>query len=152
MHRLPWKFEEGDGTNRRRDIENGNDDREDEGDNKASPSLQTPSPKTVNATLSLLRRRPGCHCVTEKFKDAVMHLVDSGSSRLEIYPDADNNDGRAENQNDDGDDDKDDGMTDMSKCMQLVGGGGGGGASEQLYGCNVCVLWLIREFLVAPQG
>ncbi len=106
----------------------------------------------MNATLSLLRRRPGCHCVTEKFKDAVMHLVDSGSSRLEIYPDADNNDGRAENQNDDGDDDKDDGMTDMSKCMQLVGGDGGGGASEQLYGCNVCVLWLIRDFLVAPQG
>ena len=44
------KQEEGGGTNRRRDIENGNDDRDNEGDNKASPLSQTPSPTTVNAT------------------------------------------------------------------------------------------------------
>ena len=136
MHRLPWKFEEGDGTNRRRDIENVNDDRDNEGENKASPSLQTLLLMTVNATLSPLRRRPGRHCVTKKFKDAVVRLVDSSSSRLEIYQDADNEDGHAEDQNDDGDDNEDDDMTNMSKCMQLVGGGGGGGASEQLYGCN----------------
>ncbi len=43
------KQEEGGGTNRRRDIENGTNDRNDEGDNKASPLLQTPPPMTVNA-------------------------------------------------------------------------------------------------------
>ncbi len=37
------------------DIENGNDEREDEGDNKALPSSQTPPPATVNATK--MRRR-----------------------------------------------------------------------------------------------
>jgi hypothetical protein len=115
-HRLPWKFEEGGGTNRRRDIENGNDDRDDEGDNKASPSSQTPPTTTVNVTLSPLRRRPGRHFVTKKFKDAAMRLVDSSSSRLEIFRDADDDDGHAEDQNDDAseeddrDDNKDDGM------------------------------------------
>ena len=74
-HRLPWKFEEGGGTNRRRDIENGNNDRDNEGDNKASPSSQTPPPTTVNATLPPLRKRPGCHFVTEKFKDATVQLL-----------------------------------------------------------------------------
>jgi hypothetical protein len=49
----------------------------------------------------------------------------------------------AASKEDDGDDNEDDGMTDMSKCMQLMGGGGG--TSEQLYGCSVCVIWLIRE-------
>jgi hypothetical protein len=71
---------------------------------------------TVNATLSPLRRRPGRHCVTEKFKDAAVRLVDSSLSRLEIYRDANDDDGRAEDQNnaaseeDNGDDDEDDGM------------------------------------------
>jgi hypothetical protein len=142
VHRLPWKFEEGGGTNRRRDIKNGNDDRNDEGDNKASPLLQRPPPTT---------RRPGCHCVTKKFKDAAVHLVDSGSSRLDIYQDADDDFGRAEDQNnvaseeDGGDDDENNGMTDMYKCMQLMGG-----ASKQLYGCGVCILWLIQESRLHP--
>jgi hypothetical protein len=92
VHRLQCKFEESGGTNRRRDIKNGNDDRDDEGDNKASPLSHTPPPMTVNATLSPLRRRPGRHFVTEKFKDATVRLVDSGSSRLEIYRDADDDD------------------------------------------------------------
>ena len=144
MHRLPWKFEEGGGTNRRRDIKNGNDDRNDEGDNKALPLSQMPPPTT---------RRPGRHCVTEKFKDdAAVHLVDSGSSRLNIYQDVDDDYGRAEDQNnvaseeDGGDDDKNDGMTDMYKCMQLMGG-----ASEQLYRYGVCVLWLIQESRPHPE-
>ena len=93
--------------------------------------------------------------MTEIFKDAAMCLVNSGSSRLKIYRDANNNDGRAEDQNnaaykeDDGDDDKDDSMTDMSKCMQLMGGSRG--TSEQLYGCSVCVFWLIRESRSHPK-
>jgi hypothetical protein len=162
VHRLPWKFEEGGGKNRRRDAENGNDDDHDVGGNKkASSSLQTlptSTTTTVNATLSPLRRRPGRQCVTEKFKDAAVRLVDSGSSRLEIYRDADDDDGCCADQNDaasekdDGDEDEDDGITDMSKCMQLVGGGGGGGgASEQLYGCGICVLWLIRKSRLHPE-
>jgi len=116
VHRLPWKFEEGGGTNRRRDIENGNDDRDDEWDNKTSRSSQTPPPTTVNATLSPLRRRLGCHCVTKKFKDVAVRLVNIGSSRLRIYRDAGNDDGHTEDQNDaasdenDRDDDEDDGM------------------------------------------
>jgi hypothetical protein len=40
-------------------------------------------------------------------------------------------------------------MTDMYKCMQLMGGSGG--ASEQLYGCSVCILWLIRESRLHPE-
>jgi hypothetical protein len=39
-------------------------------------------------------------------------------------------------------------MTDMSKCMQLMGGGG---ASKQLYGYGVCVLWLIQESRSHPK-
>ena len=58
MHCLPWKFEEGGEMNRRRDIENGNDDCNDEGDNKALLSSQTLPPTIMNATPSLLRRRP----------------------------------------------------------------------------------------------
>ena len=102
--------------NKRRDNENGNNDRDDEGDNKASPSTQTPPPPTVNVTLSPLRRRPGRHFVTEKFKDAAVRLVDSGLSRLEIYRDDVDDDSRAEDQNDaaseedDGDDNEDDGI------------------------------------------
>ncbi len=49
------KQEEGDGMNRRRDIENLNDDRDNEGDNKASPSLQTPPPTTLNVTETTTR-------------------------------------------------------------------------------------------------
>jgi hypothetical protein len=54
--------------------------------------------------------------VTEKFKDVVVRLVNSGSSRLKIYWDANNNNGRAEDQNDaaskedNGDINKDNGM------------------------------------------
>ena len=47
--------EEGGGTNMRRNIKNGNDDRNDDGDNKASPSLQTPPPTTMNATKTRTR-------------------------------------------------------------------------------------------------
>jgi hypothetical protein len=41
--------------NRRRDIENGNDDCNDEGDNKALPLSQTPPPTTVNSTKTTTR-------------------------------------------------------------------------------------------------
>jgi predicted ABC-class ATPase len=58
VHCLPWKLEEGGEMNRRRDIENGNDDCDDEGDNKPSLSSQMLLTTTMNATLSLLRRRP----------------------------------------------------------------------------------------------
>ncbi len=56
MYEIPFyvreknKQEEGGGTNRRRDTKNGNDDRDNDGDNKASPSLQKLPPTTVNAT------------------------------------------------------------------------------------------------------
>ena len=100
--------------------------------------------------------------MTEKFKDAAVRLVDGGSSRLEISRDADDDDdgddgradqGDADASEDDDGDDEDDGMIDMSKCMQLVGGGGGGGggASEQLYGCGICVIWLMRESRSHPE-
>ena len=36
--------------------------------------------------------------------------------------------------------DEDDGIIDMSKCSQLVGN-----ASEQLYSCGICILWLMKE-------
>ncbi len=38
--------------------------------------------------------------MTEIFKDAAMCLVNSGSSRLKIYQDANNDDGHAEDQSD----------------------------------------------------
>jgi hypothetical protein len=71
-----------------------------------------------------------------------VHLLDSGSSRLWFYPDDDD----AHNSASTDDNDDDDGIVDMSKCSQLLGN-----ASEQLYGCGICILWLLRESMRNPQ-
>ena len=153
VHRLPWKFEAGGGGCANVNIEKYADD---DGNDGGTPSSSTKTTKTttaaaastVNLTLSPLRRRP---CVARKFKDAAVHMIDNGSSRLEIYRDIDDDgDGDDDAFEDDEDDDEDDGIIDMSKCMQLVSGGGGG-ASEQLYGCGICVAWLIREAQLHPE-
>jgi len=82
-------------------------------------------------TLSPLRRKPR----VEKFHNVAVHLLDSGSSRLRFYPDTDSS-----NTTSNDEDDEDNGIADMSKCSQLLGN-----ASEQLYGCGICVLWLLKE-------
>jgi hypothetical protein len=93
-------------------------------------------------TLSPLRRKPKPGCVRDKFKNVAVHLLDSGSSRLWFYPDGD---GASSGLND-ADNDEDDGIADMSKCSQLSGN-----ASEQLYGCGICILWLLRESMHHPE-
>ena len=144
VHRLPWKFEAGGGGDcARANIES---DADECGNDGGAPSKTTTAAAamTVNLTLSPLRRRP---CVARKFKNAAVHMTDSGSSRLEIYRDIDDDgEGDDDASEDDEDDDEDDGMIDMSKCMQLVSGG------EQLYGCGICVTWLIREAWLHPEN
>ncbi|KAL3779220.1 hypothetical protein ACHAW5_009991 [Stephanodiscus triporus] len=70
VHRLPWKFEEETRKNFAKDDED-----------VADPSPSSLSSSTENATLSPLRRRPGCHCVAKKFKDA-RALNDRGMNDL----------------------------------------------------------------------
>jgi len=149
VHRLPWEVEEWEQKDekRRAAAMMGGNVGEDESMDVADDSRSNEGDDVVpTRTLSPLRRRPESRCIANKFKDAAVHLLESGSSRLWFY--GDNNkspspvDDVAEN---DGDDD-DDGMVDMSKCSQLVDGG----ASEQLYGCGICVLWLIRESIRYP--
>jgi hypothetical protein len=80
--------------------------------------------------------------------------VDSGSSRLEVYRDddvVDDDDDMITTHDEQDDDDEDDGMTDMSKCMQLVGGAGSVSSLEHLYGCGICVLWLIQQSRLHPN-
>ena len=126
VHRLPWEVKE-DTKSNGTDGENGNAiDDESIG---------------ITATLSPLRRKPDVDCLKRKFSNVAVHLLDSGSSRLWFYPD--------ENSNNDGmehDNDEDDGIVDMSKCSQLLGN-----ASEQLYGCGICILWLLRESIHHPN-
>jgi len=69
-----------------------------------------------------------------KFKDAAVHMPEGSSSRLWLYRDV------TDGENDMIDLDEDDGIIDMSKCSQLVGN-----ASEQLYSCGICILWLLKE-------
>ncbi|KAL7471599.1 hypothetical protein ACHAXS_011906 [Conticribra weissflogii] len=99
-------------------------------------------------TLSPLRRRPEEICVLEKFRDAAIHLMESGSSRLWLYRDDHGRDVLENGENGSGivDQDDDDGIVDMSKCSQLVGN-----ASEQLYGCGICILWLLHQSRLHPE-
>lgn len=145
MHRLPWEVQEyeiKDALRMRKmqmknlgdDAAEGADDGTDVGDREKPLKVLSP-----------LRRRPEPTCVANKFKDPAVHLLESGSSRLWFYRDDDGgevsrDDGSAIMADaDDEDDDEDEGMVDMSKCSQLVGN-----ASEQLYGCGICALWLIE--------
>jgi len=99
-------------------------------------------------TLSPLRRRPEEVCVLERFRDAAIHLMESGSSRLWLYRDDHGRDVLENGESGCGifDQDDDDGIVDMSKCSQLVGN-----ASEQLYGCGICILWLLRQSQLHPE-
>ena len=115
VHRLPWEAKE---------------------DKKPNTSEERGEAKE-DATLSPLRRKPDVDCMMSKFRNAAVHLLDSGSSRLWFYPDDEEN---SRDKDSDNTNDEDDGIVDMSKCSQLLGN-----ASEQLYGCGICVLWLLRE-------
>ena len=142
VHRLPWEVkeepkgmlkEEGDddqGNNNGNDDTTMTDDNVNEEDKKAN-----------NKTLSPLRRRPETSCVRSKFKDTAVHLLESGSPLLWFYPD-----NQHDNHGNANDEDEDDGMIDMSKCSQLVGN-----ASEQLYGCGLCILWLMQQSQLHPM-
>ena len=109
---------------------------------------------TAVSTLSPLRRRPESHCVANKFDDVAM--LDSSSSRLWFYKasvgegngEDDRRDTHQESSGDDDNDgdDEDEGIVDMSKCSQLIDN-----ASEQLYGCGICVLWLLQESRQHPE-
>ena len=98
--------------------------------------------KKPTPTLSPLRRRPESACLANKFKNAAVHLLESGLSRLWFS----GNEAAEANDVNGSNDDEDDGMVDMSKCSQLVGN-----ASEQLYGCGICILWLIQESARHPE-
>jgi hypothetical protein len=102
------------------------------------PNNATVDEKT--ATLSPLRRKPDVDCIMAKFRNVAVHLLDSGSSRLWFYPDDDNASSIESN-------DEDDGIVDMSKCSQLLGN-----ASEQLYGCGICILWLMRGLMIMRES
>jgi hypothetical protein len=157
VHRLPWKYElpetiKAERTRRAFDKTTSSSSSEHDV-NESDRSVVYSATSTLNATLSPLRRRPGHYCVTNKFKNAVIRLVDSGSSRLEVYRDDDviDDDDHMITTHEDDDDDEDDGMTDMSKCMQLVGGAGSVSSLEHLYGCGICVLWLIQQSRLHPN-
>ena len=119
VHRLPWEVKE------EKMLQEENDDGDDD-------DMDVDEKKKVT-TLSPLRRRPLSDCTLSKFNDAAVHMPEGSSSRLWLYSDT-------ESENDMVDYDEDDGIIDMSKCSQLVGN-----ASEQLYGCGICILWLIQE-------
>jgi len=135
VHRLPWKKESlTDASNSREmDMKKGNsshvmsDNEEDE--------------KTME-TLSPLRRRPGAK---NSFQHAAVHLSGNRSTHLDFYSD------NVVDENCDiesGDANNDDvGVVDMSKCHQLIAGN----SSEQLYGCGICVLWIIQESQRHPE-
>eukprot|EP00804_Cyclotella_cryptica_P015318 CCRYP_005424-RC/>CCRYP_005424-RC protein AED:0.04 eAED:0.04 QI:48/1/0.90/1/0.2/0.18/11/4874/861 len=122
VHRLPWEVKEEKKLNAGEPEETGDEKKQ--------------------VTLSPLRRKPETACLMGKFHSVAVHLLDSGSSRLWFYPDDDGSNSTL----DDCDNDDDDGIVDMSKCSQLVGN-----ASEQLYGCGICILWLLRESMNNPE-
>ncbi|EED88361.1 predicted protein [Thalassiosira pseudonana CCMP1335] len=124
VHRLPWEVKE----EKRPMVDN-----TDNGDNVEMEEEENAKP----LTLSPLRRRPETSCIEGKFRDAAVHLLES---RLWFYPD----DGNQCRMDDCGD--EDDGIVDMSKCSQLVGN-----ASEQLYGCGICILWLLQASQRHPE-
>jgi len=118
VHRLPWEVKE------EKMLREGND---------VGNAMHVDTKKETT-TLSPLRRRPLSDCVLSKFQDAAVHMPEGSSSRLWLYSDT------SGSENDMADYDEDDGIIDMSKCSQLVGN-----ASEQLYGCGICILWLMQE-------
>jgi hypothetical protein len=124
VHRLPWEVKE-EKVLREEEENDNSDDVVMDVDGKTN---------TEAATLSPLRRRPLSDCILSKFKDAAVHMPEGSSSRLWLYRDV------TDGENDMIDLDEDDGIIDMSKCSQLVGN-----ASEQLYSCGICILWLLKE-------
>lgn len=161
VHRLPWTYElpetiKAERTRRAFDNTISSSGGQDDNNDVNDCSLDYSTSK-LHGTFSPLRRMPGHYCVTNKLKNAVIRLVDSGSSRLEVYRDDvdDDNDDMITyhgEQDDDDEDDEDDGMTDMSKSMQLVGGVVGSVTSlEHLYGCGICILWLIQQSRLHPN-
>ena len=122
VHRLPWEVKE---EKMLREVVD-----DDDGD-----AMDVDDTKKKETTLSPLRRRPLSDCILSKFQDAAVHMPEGSSSRLWIYSDTLERSG-----NDMVDYDEEDGMIDMSKCSQLVRN-----ASEQLYGCGICILWLMQE-------
>lgn len=124
VHRLPWEISA-----------------------KKEKNAMEEEPTSAVSTLSPLRRRP--ESFTNKFNDVAM--LDSSSSRLWFYEagdgegngqddSSDTNQESSAGDDDNDDDDEDEGIVDMSKCSQLIDN-----VSEQLYGCGICVLWLIQE-------
>lgn len=138
VHRLPWEVKDTTVPKEKSDMEE--DDKEEA--------------NTAVSTLSPLRRRPESHCVANKFDDVAM--LDSSSSRLWFYKasvgegngEDDRRDTHQESSGDDDNDgdDEDEGIVDLSKCSQLIDN-----ASEQLYGCGICVLWLLQESRQHPE-
>ena len=125
VHRLPWEVKEDTRRDTTGDADDGNVDES----------------KKVTPTLSPLRRKPDANCLKRKFSNVAVHLLDSGSSRLWFYPDENSSCASIED-----DHDEDDGIVDMSKCSQLLGN-----ASEQLYGCGICILWLLQQSINHPN-
>jgi len=139
VHRLPWKAQE---NSMKRPVSDNVDDQQMSDDDDMSQE-DIDGKELSTTTVSPLRRRPDIDCIMNKFKKASIHLVESGSSHLCFY---DNGDCDSKQSAVSNDEDEDDGQVDMSKCSQLVGN-----SSEQLYGCGICVLWLIQESLSHPD-
>jgi hypothetical protein len=142
VHRLPWEVKE-EPKGMLKDSEDDEKDTSNDGD--VTMSDDNDGDSKTNKTLSPLRRRPEPNCIQNKFKDAAVHLLESGSPLLWFYPDINEEHG-CNNNNAANDEDEDDGMVDMSKCSQLVGN-----ASEQLYGCGLCILWLMQQSQLHPD-
>jgi len=139
VHRLPWEIQE---NSMKRPVSDNVDDQQ-MSDVDDMSQEDNDEKELSTTTISPLRRRPDIDCIMNKFKKASIHLVESGSSHLCFY---DNGDCDSKQSAVSNDEDEDDGQVDMSKCSQLVGN-----SSEQLYGCGICVLWLIQESLSHPD-
>jgi len=143
VHRLPWKAQEN--SMKRRTVSDNVDDQQmSDVDDMSQEDNDGKELSKAMTTISPLRRRPGIDCIVNKFKKAAIHLMESGSSHLCFYDDGDCDSKQSAVSNDK---DEDDGQVDMSKCSQLVGN-----SSEQVYGCGICVLWLIQESLSQPDA
>ena len=141
VHRLPWKAQE---NSMKRPVSDNVDDQQmSDVDDMSQEDNDGKELSKAMTTISPLRRRPDIDCIMNKFKKAAIHLMESGSSHLCFY---DNGDCISKQSAVSNDEDEDDGQVDMSKCSQLIGN-----SSEQLYGCGICVLWLIQESLSHPD-
>ena len=139
VHRLPWEAKE------RKAVS--------DGDGGADAAMEVADggeedDRRQEATLSPLRRRPDPSCVGGKFANAVIRLAEGASDRLWLRPDDDDDSGGpADAAASAADDlDEDDGMVDMGKCGQVIGE-----RSEQLYGCGLCALWVLRASAGHPD-